>query len=197
MASIVIDNDFGYRELEIAGKLLQEIANSNISKNGLTIEFNRNTGDVFALNDDGVTYMLNSEGKLETFYILSGSGYEGFYEDLLSEYELGNIDNKDDLEDLKDIAAARHDYDTETMIRIELDYSNEVGYLQKGLTRDADELTALRAVAEKFGHENVVAMANEALEDIADKYYVEGIGVTQTPDAKTAEKVKASSEREL
>lgn len=75
---------FGYREKEIAVKLLQAEGNSDKweGENGLTdgvaIEFNPSSGNVFLVDEDCNVAMMNDAGKLEMFVSCANCGAEGF-----------------------------------------------------------------------------------------------------------------------
>jgi hypothetical protein len=69
MANVVKVNleDFGYRELDIASKLLAAVAEYGYPKDfsdvGITLAFNTDSGYVFLTNDDYQVLLLES-GKL-------------------------------------------------------------------------------------------------------------------------------------
>jgi hypothetical protein len=52
---------------------------------GVRFAFNRNSGYVFLVNDDYQCAMLNN-GKLEEYYSSPYDGHEGFFSDLVSEF---------------------------------------------------------------------------------------------------------------
>ena len=105
--------DFGYRELGI----LRDILTAWIDGSGLpddfygdevVPEFNPNSGEVFLTNSDGQVAVLAGD-ELVSFYILSNSGHEGTFEDLVDEvlndyWDLDDGYELDDLADLIDIA---------------------------------------------------------------------------------------------
>ncbi len=97
---------FGYREKAMAAILLTELTNGNLPQDfyndETTIMMNRNSGNVFLTNSDYQVAMMNDD-KLEMFYNLPYEGAEGFIDDLLNEYKLGNITHKDDIDYLRDI----------------------------------------------------------------------------------------------
>ncbi len=90
-------SNFGYREIGMAGDLLQLLSegtqklqntdNDPMLSNGLTINFNQNSGNVFLSNDDCECYMINNE-KIELFV----NCYECGQEDFITELNL-NDDN--------------------------------------------------------------------------------------------------------
>ena len=63
--------------------------------------FNRNSGDVFLTNLNCQVAMLNGD-NLESWYFLSYHGNEGFLDELLDEYDNGDI-KEEDFEQLADI----------------------------------------------------------------------------------------------
>lgn len=82
--------DFGARER----RMLMEIL-SAWNANGLPDDFsddkvrpafNRNSGHVFLVNDEYQTAMMN-DGKLESFYSTPYEGKEGFWSDLMEEFD--------------------------------------------------------------------------------------------------------------
>lgn len=74
---------FGYRELDIAADLLKAYATSppEFLTDGVTIEFNVNSGEVFLVDEDYNVAML-SDGKLAEWYTCAYCGKEGFAEDI-------------------------------------------------------------------------------------------------------------------
>lgn len=98
--------DFGYRELVMAKDLLVAWFDGDglpkdFGDDGVRIAFNRNSGYVFLTNDDCDVAMA-VEGKLYSWYWLSYHGNEGFCEDLIAEYDNGDIE-EEDWEQLADI----------------------------------------------------------------------------------------------
>lgn len=65
---------------------------------------NRYSGNVFLTNSEYQVAMMNGD-KLESWYFLSYHGNEGFLDELLIDYENGNI-MEEDLEQLADICEA-------------------------------------------------------------------------------------------
>ena len=94
---------FGYRELEMLRDLLTAMIEHGLpddfSDDGVTAEFNPNSGNVFLTNDEYDVAMLTSDGTLESWYYTPYSGYEGFLDDLLDE-----VDDDWDVEDLEYLA---------------------------------------------------------------------------------------------
>ena len=76
--------DFGYREKEIAGKLLIAMSNGELPDefydSGIQVMLNMKSGNVFLTNDEYQVAMFNGD-KLEMFYFLPYGGEEGFAED--------------------------------------------------------------------------------------------------------------------
>lgn len=97
---------FGYRELDMAGNLLKAICKNgypdDFDDNGVRIEFNPSSGDVFLTNDNGDVCMDDSEGNLYSIYWLSYHGNEGCIEDLIQQYDDGDV-KSEDYEQLADL----------------------------------------------------------------------------------------------
>lgn len=99
---------FGYRELDIAGKLLNALSNGETgvlfdSNKNTHIAFNSYSGKVFLTNDDCQILMLNDDGTLYDLIWLSYGGVEGSFDDLW-EMALDGELYSDDVEYLLDIA---------------------------------------------------------------------------------------------
>lgn len=79
---------FRYRELDIASDLLKEYSKRNYDflSDGLTLNFNANSGNVFLSDEEYNVGMLNN-GKLEQWFNCGYCGHEGFKEDMLHEPE--------------------------------------------------------------------------------------------------------------
>ncbi len=79
---------FGYRELEMAAELLKSIHHISDSHNvdGLTVNMNTNSGYVFLCNEDYDCFMMNG-CSLEQFHSTPYGGVEGFFEDLVDQWE--------------------------------------------------------------------------------------------------------------
>ena len=97
--------DFGYRELIMLEELLKAMREQGLPKDFYEEEvcpmMNQNSGNVFLTNSDYQVAMLNGD-KLESFYFLSYHGNEGFLDELIEEYNNGNIE-VEDFEQLADI----------------------------------------------------------------------------------------------
>lgn len=80
-------SEYGYRELDMAGDLLKAIGKQGLpngfNDDGVTVEFNPNSGYVFLVNDDDQTAMMNGD-KLEHYLSCGYCGAEGFKEDFES-----------------------------------------------------------------------------------------------------------------
>ena len=98
-------SDFGYRELAMLEELLKAMREQGLPDDFYDDEvvpmFNRNSGNVFLTNSDYQVAMLNGD-NLESWYFLSYYGNEGFLDELLDEYNNGNI-KEEDFEQLADI----------------------------------------------------------------------------------------------
>lgn len=86
---ITVDySKFGYRELEIAGKLLALYAENGVDFlwNGLTVNFNVHSGCVFLSDEDLNVGVLNrEETKIVQFYSCYECDYEGTQEQALDD----------------------------------------------------------------------------------------------------------------
>lgn len=86
---ITVDySKFGYRELEIAGKLLCVLAEGGIDflSNGITVNFNVNSGYVFLSDEDYNVGMLDDkEVHIVQFFSCIECGYEGTQAQALDE----------------------------------------------------------------------------------------------------------------
>ncbi len=77
---------FGYREMDMAGDLLKKYANGRFNDwegennltDGVAVEFNPNSGNVFLVDNDYNVAMENDNAKLEMFLSCSYCGAEGF-----------------------------------------------------------------------------------------------------------------------
>ena len=96
---------FGPREIGIAAELLQALVRASQSPtidrrymDGLTINMNVNRGYVFLSDDDCNRYMMNGD-QLEQFLCSPYGGHEGFYDELIDEYEDMHFDDQEWLRD--------------------------------------------------------------------------------------------------
>ena len=98
-------SNFGYRELIILEELLKAMREQGLPDDFYDEEvhpmMNQSSGNVFLTNSDYQVAMLNGD-KLESFYFLSYHGNEGFLDELIEEYDNGNI-KTEDFEQLADI----------------------------------------------------------------------------------------------
>ena len=101
-------SDFGYRELAMLEELLKAMREQGLPDDFYDDEvhpmMNQNSGNVFLTNSEYQVAMMNGD-KLESFYFLSYHGNEGFLDELLIDYENGNI-LEEDWEQLADICEA-------------------------------------------------------------------------------------------
>ena len=86
---ITVDySKFGYRELEIAGKLLALFAESGIDflGDGLTVNFNVNSGYVFLSDSDFNVGVLDEKKEhIVQFFSCAECGYEGTQQQAVDE----------------------------------------------------------------------------------------------------------------
>ena len=81
---------FGLLEIGIAAELLTKYANGNQSwasdqdelSDGVALEFNPNSGNVFLVDEDCRVAMVNDNGSLENWVYCSYCGAEGFRSEL-------------------------------------------------------------------------------------------------------------------
>lgn len=98
--------EFGKRELAMAAELLNAYSKGNYDcpyfmNDGVQVMMNKNSGNVFLINDECQVLMMNGN-KLEGFYSSPYSGYEGFIDELIADW---NEDwHKDDSEWLYELA---------------------------------------------------------------------------------------------
>lgn len=113
---------FGYREIDLAQEILKAVADNgypdDFEEEGVRIEFNPNTGDVFLTNDENQVCMV-AEGKLESWYWLSNSGREDFLENLIQDFDSGYLDSED-YEELANICESRGFEDKANEIRVKI-----------------------------------------------------------------------------
>lgn len=112
-------SDFGYRELAILEKLLKAMREQGLPDDFYNEEvhpmMNQSSGNVFLTNSDYQVAMLNGD-KLESFYFLSYHGNEGFLDELIEEYDNGNI-RVEDFEQLADICEENEETEKAEEIR--------------------------------------------------------------------------------
>ena len=100
--------DFGRKELFELGDILKKWESNGLpqdfEESGVKPAFNMNSGNVFLVNEDYQVAMINpSTDKLESFYSLSYSGEEGFADDLKELYDRGEVEDEEDVEQLRDL----------------------------------------------------------------------------------------------
>lgn len=66
---------------------------------GVRIGFNRNSGNVFLVNDEYQCCMV-VDGRLQSFYTSPYNGIEGFFEDLIEKYPGMHADDQEWLRDI-------------------------------------------------------------------------------------------------
>lgn len=95
--------DFGFREIKMARDLLDAWVNNGLPEDfdnsGVVLMMNRNSGNVFLTNEEFEVAMLNGD-TLESFYNSPYEGREGFFDDLLTEYEDMHEEDKQWFRDL-------------------------------------------------------------------------------------------------
>lgn len=77
---------FGFRELHLAGELLSAFKTDKdktkfLTNDGVSIEFNPNSGNVFLVDADCNVALMN-EGNLEDWFTCPQCGHEGFLADI-------------------------------------------------------------------------------------------------------------------
>ena len=86
--------EFGYREKEVAGKLLLLEHTADFLTDGVAIEFNTNSGKVFLVDNDLNVGVLNDDETAVVQFITCGDcGYEGTKKDY--EFDKKNGNTKD------------------------------------------------------------------------------------------------------
>ena len=92
---------FGYREHDMAGDLLKAYASGKWASkddemsDGVKVEFNPNSGNVFLIDDDLNVAMMNDDDKLENFLNCAYCVNEGFRSEI-------TLDDRGYCEDCKD-----------------------------------------------------------------------------------------------
>ena len=97
---------FGTRELievrDLLDAMLTQGLPTDFGNEGVHPMFNMNSGCVFLTNDDYDVCMLNGD-KLESFYTSPYAGIEGFFDELVPQFEDMEEDDKEWLIDLAKI----------------------------------------------------------------------------------------------
>ena len=101
--------DFGMREIAEARDIftawLDHGLPDDFHEDGIVLQFNKNSGYVFLINDYYQIALL-ADGKLESWYCTPYSGYEGFLDDLVDMYnEDPESWDEEDIEYLRDLGA--------------------------------------------------------------------------------------------
>ena len=116
-------SDFGYRELEMLEELLRAMREQGLSEDFYNNEvhpmMNQISGNVFLTNSEYQVAMMNGD-KLESFYTLSYHGREGFLDELLIDYNNGNI-MEEDWEQLANICESNGEEEKAEEIRNRLE----------------------------------------------------------------------------
>ena len=96
---------YGYTELIEAAELLKAYSerNAKFLGDGLTLNFNMNSGYVFLSDEDYNVGLLTDDGKLEQFFSCSNCGFEGFKEDFIDikQHETESDDCLEQIEEVK------------------------------------------------------------------------------------------------
>ena len=112
-------SDFGYRELDMLCELLNAMKEQGLPRDFEDDEvvpmFNMMSGNVFLTNSEYQVAMLNGD-KLESWYFLGYHGNEGFLDELLIDYNNGNI-MSEDFEELADICEENGEFEKAEEIR--------------------------------------------------------------------------------
>lgn len=116
-------SDFGYRELEMLEELLRAMREQGLPEDFYNNEvhpmMNQISGNVFLTNSEYQVAMMNGD-KLESFYTLSYHGSEGFLDELLIDYNNGNI-MEEDWEQLANICESNGEEEKAEEIRNRLE----------------------------------------------------------------------------
>lgn len=97
--------DFGARELEIAGELLQAMQYglpADFEDSEVHVMFNMHSGYVFLTNSEFQVAMLDDNGKLYSFYNTPYQGHEGSFEDLMDIYDDMHPEDQEFMDSLKE-----------------------------------------------------------------------------------------------
>lgn len=116
-------SDFGYKELEMLEELLRAMREQGLPEDFYNNEvhpmMNQISGNVFLTNSEYQVAMMNGD-KLESFYTLSYHGREGFLDELLIDYNNGNI-MEEDWEQLANICESNGEEEKAEEIRNRLE----------------------------------------------------------------------------
>ena len=90
---------FGMREIEMAADLMKAYANGgapdSFYDDGVTVEFNPQSGKVFLVNSDFQVLTIDGNGRLYEMYSRGYAGKEGDAETLYFDFKNGNVDEND------------------------------------------------------------------------------------------------------
>lgn len=104
-------SNFGFREIKMVSELLNAWVSNGLpddfEADGVVPMMNMDSGNVFLTNSDFQVAMMNGD-TLESFYSSPDVGLEGFFDELVSQF---NDMTTDDREWLRGIAEARGDED--------------------------------------------------------------------------------------
>jgi hypothetical protein len=74
---------------------LTTLAENCFDRSSCDVYFNPNSGYVFLADEDYNTVMIDDEGELDLFINTPYNGCEGFFDDLMNEYEEMNNEDKE------------------------------------------------------------------------------------------------------
>lgn len=98
-------SEFGYRELAMAAELLTALSEGlcpdDFDGSEVKICLNRNSGCVFLTNEDYQVAMMNGD-KLESFYSSPYEGREGFWEELVEQFDEMHPEDQQWMRDIAD-----------------------------------------------------------------------------------------------
>jgi hypothetical protein len=94
--------DFGRRERYMLRELLSHPLPKGFDGTRVKAAFNRNSGNVFLVNEDRQCAMMNGNG-LELFHSTPYQGHEGFLSDLVDEHAPDDL-HAEDVEYIRDAA---------------------------------------------------------------------------------------------
>lgn len=99
---------FTKADLKEAGELLTAYANDNMTKlardylyEGVQVFLNTNSWNVFLCDSDYNCAMFNSDGELDLFISTPYNGTEGFYDEIMENYDKLHDEDKEYMDNLK------------------------------------------------------------------------------------------------
>ena len=102
---VTIDlRDFGYREIAMTRDLLTAYISKNNTVylgDGVQVAFNTHSGYVF-LTDEDYNTAMECDGELLDWIVTPYEGHEGFYDDLMQEYEFMHPEDQEFMDSIKD-----------------------------------------------------------------------------------------------